>query len=206
MAENEKCFCHLNGYKVKDADARAMIEDLENKEHQNADDIRNQGATVEEYGQRLDGVITDVQKHNAQIAALQQAVENMPETPDTTQIEQTVAQHSTQINGIISEQQQHAAKIAKNTSDLTEHKTAYQMHVENNDAAIGDLDDRVKEIEKDHADNTSVVNYLMGLAENPENEGKVYGIQNEEVVAIDMIGLVKTYVDEQIGSVLEGSY
>lgn len=29
--ENEKCFCHLNGYKVKDADARTSIEKL-NKE------------------------------------------------------------------------------------------------------------------------------------------------------------------------------
>ena len=28
MAENEKCFCHLNGFKVKDADARALIEEL----------------------------------------------------------------------------------------------------------------------------------------------------------------------------------
>ena len=30
---SEKCFCHLNGFKVKDADARAEIEKLKAAEH-----------------------------------------------------------------------------------------------------------------------------------------------------------------------------
>jgi hypothetical protein len=49
-----------------------------------------------------------------------------------------------------------------------------------------ELEQRVAEIERDHPTNTSVINYLKGLAENPANDGKVYGIKNEEIVPMDL--------------------
>ena len=45
---------------------------------------------------------------------------------------------------------------------------------------------RLDEIEKDHADNTGFVLMMEGLAENPENDGKVYGIKDEEIVPMDL--------------------
>lgn len=56
----EKCFCHLNGYKVKDADARKAIEDLENNVSETLEDHYNllmtHGANFLGVGTRLDTI------------------------------------------------------------------------------------------------------------------------------------------------------
>ena len=48
------------------------------------------------------------------------------------------------------------------------------------------LDERVTEIERDHQDNTGFVNFMTSLAENPENEGKVYAVKDEQISLIDI--------------------
>ena len=93
MAENEKCFCHLNGYKVKDADARAAIAEQQKKIETNTveigvntqriDDLDHHtndlDGTIEEHSTQINGIVTDVQKNTAQISALQTELEETDE-------------------------------------------------------------------------------------------------------------------------------
>lgn len=61
MAE-KKCFCHLNGYEVKDAQARRDIDDL----YTRADEIENEAAD------RMDQFGAVVDAHGTRIAALEE--------------------------------------------------------------------------------------------------------------------------------------
>lgn len=79
---------------------------------------------------------------------------------DTTELEQQVAKHTTQI-GLIAEE--------INTINF----------------AIGEANGRIDDIERDHGNNTGFVMMMGGLAENPENDGKVLGIKDETIVAMD---------------------
>lgn len=48
-----------------------------------------------------------------------------------------------------------------------------------------ELEQRVSEIERDHADNTNFVLHMTALAENPENEGKYFGVKDEMISVLD---------------------
>lgn len=50
---------------------------------------------------------------------------------------------------------------------------------------IIDLVQRVEDLERDCADNTNFVEGMKALAENPENEGKCFGVKDEMVDIID---------------------
>ena len=96
---------------------------------------------------------------------------------DTTELEQKVETIENTISG-------HGDSI----SDLQRDLGTLEQTVENlpTGGDTTELEQRVAEIEKDHTNNTSAVNYLMGLAENPENDGKVYGIKDEEIIPMDL--------------------
>lgn len=47
MSNTEKCFCHLNGYKVKDADARAAVEILSGEVERLTTENANLSAEIE---------------------------------------------------------------------------------------------------------------------------------------------------------------
>lgn len=49
-----------------------------------------------------------------------------------------------------------------------------------------ELEKRVEQIERDYEFINGFCNYMTGLAEHPENDGKVYGIKDEEIVAMDV--------------------
>lgn len=50
---------------------------------------------------------------------------------------------------------------------------------------IVDLVQRVEDLERDCADNTNFVEGMKALAENPENEGKYFGVKDEMVDLLD---------------------
>lgn len=50
---------------------------------------------------------------------------------------------------------------------------------------IIDLVQRVEDLERDCADNTNFVEGMKNRAENPENEGKYFGVKDEMVDIID---------------------
>lgn len=79
---------------------------------------------------------------------------------DTSELAKTVESHTTQIG-----------MIAKEINTIN--------------FAIGEANERVENIERDHDTNTGFVMAVGGLAENPENEGKVLGIKDETIVAMD---------------------
>ena len=49
-----------------------------------------------------------------------------------------------------------------------------------------ELENRVENIERDYESINGFYNYMTGLAENPENDGKVYGIKDEEIIPMDL--------------------
>lgn len=57
MPDKEKCFCHLGGYKVKDADAREQITELNEK--------------IFEHNAHLSSLDIDILSHNERITALE---------------------------------------------------------------------------------------------------------------------------------------
>lgn len=48
-----------------------------------------------------------------------------------------------------------------------------------------ELEQRVAYIERDHDSNTNFVEGMKALAENPENEGKYFGVKDEMVDILD---------------------
>lgn len=48
-----------------------------------------------------------------------------------------------------------------------------------------ELEQRVADLERDCADNTNFVEGMKALAENPENEGKCFGVKDEMVDILD---------------------
>ena len=49
-----------------------------------------------------------------------------------------------------------------------------------------DLEKRVSDIERDHKDNTDFVNYLLALAQNPENDGAFLMVKEEMWKAVHL--------------------
>ena len=61
---------------------------------------------------------------------------------------------------------------------------------------IIDLVQRVEDLERDCADNTNFVEGMKALAENPENEGKYFGVKDEMVDIIDAPIIVADSYDD----------
>lgn len=118
MADTEKCFCHLNGYKVKDADARAAIEEI-NRDHPNNTGVINYLTALAENPEN-EGKIYGI--HNEEIVVID------PPVTDTSALQQTVEQHSTQINGIISDVQKNSVNIAANTGSIENLSSSVSQH------------------------------------------------------------------------------
>ena len=62
--------------------------------------------------------------------------------------------------------------------------------------AIQNLTQRVANLERDCADNTNFVEGMKALAENPENEGKYFGVKDEMVDIIDAPIIVADSFDD----------
>lgn len=74
---NDKCFCHLNGYKVKDADARREIEELKTKIESQNTTIKEQNTKFAEYDKKFDDQNKEIESLNETLEGMSTKIANI---------------------------------------------------------------------------------------------------------------------------------
>ena len=107
--ENEKCFCHLNGYKVKDADARKNIDDLNTSLNTLESETNTKLSTLEsetntklstlesETENSINDINTNINSINTTISTLSTETENVANQIKSVAVLKTRLQYSTSL-------------------------------------------------------------------------------------------------------------
>lgn len=160
--QTEKCFCHFNGYEVKDAKARKNITKLES-------DI----IEVNENANILD---TKIEQNKGSINLANEEIANIKNSVASNAYDiGVIATNTANANANIIKLESDITSLNNNLNQANENITGLQTRVDNDETTIQSLDDRIKNIEENPAQINVIDNLESESATDPlsANQGRI---------------------------------
>ena len=183
--ENEKCFCHFNGFKVKDADARIGIETLNNglekantNINKNVSAIETNKSDITTLNKKLNDTNTNVEGSKINIATLQTSVSTLKY--DNNANKTKIAELETTLNNI--------GEVGNSVAEINAKIETNRVNIESNTNRINALSSTVDNVNHMNMQNASDIQTLNNDIQTLEdglhkhdNKGVLDGITNDDI-------------------------